>query len=254
MNAPTHTRSGARFAAFAIAGATLSWLVSAQEIAPVNDSAIRSFFVIDQLEYASNSAGSRKAPNTLYFNTTGWVGGDYNRIWVNTEGTKPDNGRLQDFDVQLLYGRLISPFWDVQAGIRYFDAGAGTPARGYGILGLQGLAPYRFEVQTAAFVSDHGDVSGRFELEYDLLLTQRWVLQPRFETNVALQKVKEQRIGSSINDVELGVRLRYEIRREFAPYVGVSWQDRYGGTAQFLRERGEAVGEWRLVAGLRLWF
>ena len=254
MNALTHNHSGERFAALAIVGATLSWVVHAQELAPVNDSAIRSSFVIDQLEYALYHSGSVKAPNTLYFNTTGWVGGDFNRFWVNAEGTKPDNGGLQDFDVQLLYGRLISPFWDVQAGFRYFDAGADTPSRGYAVLGLQGLAPYRFEVQTAAFVSDHGDVSGRFELEYDILLTQRWVLQPRFETNVALQEVKEQRIGSGINDVELGVRLRYEIRREFAPYVGVSWQNRYGGTAQFLRERGEAVGEWRLVAGLRLWF
>ena len=122
------------------------------------------------------------------------------------------------------------------------------------VFGVQGLAPYRFGVQAAAFVSERGKVSARAELEYELLLTQRWILQPRFATNFALQEVREQGVGRGVNDVELGLRLRYEIKREFAPYVGASWQNRYGGAARFARERGEDVGGWRLVAGVRMWF
>lgn len=154
----------------------------------------------------------------------------------------------------LQHGRLIAPFWDLQAGVRYAKPRPGAPARGYAVIGVQGLAPYRFEVQAAAFVSERGNISARAELEYELLLTQRWILQPRFASTVAFQEVKELGIGRGVNDVEVGLRLRYEITREFAPYVGAAWQTRYGGSAQFARERGEDPGGWRLVAGLRAWF
>lgn len=234
----------------------LSALASAEETAsPVEDSPIRSYFLFDQLEYTTTRyTGGSKGEDALRFNTIGWVGGDYNRLWLYTEGVKPKSGKLEDVDVQVLFGRLVAPFWDLQAGLRYYKPRSGAPARNYAVLGLQGLAPYRFGVQTAAFISERGDVSARAEVEYELLVSQRLILQPRLATNIALQEVKEQGIGRGLNDLELGLRMRYEIKREFAPYIGVSWQKLYGGTAQFARDRGEENHRWRLLAGVRVWF
>jgi copper resistance protein B len=229
-------------------------LARAQWGEPVEDSPIRSFVLIDQFEHSSARYAPRRGGDALRFNALGWIGGDYNRLWFNTEGTKPYSGKLEDFDVQVLYGRLVAPFWDLQAGLRYARPVSGAPSRNAAVFGIQGLAPYRYEVQAAAFVSERGEVSARAELEYELWLAQRWVLQPRFATNVAVQKVEAQGIGRGLNNVELGMRLRYEIKRELAPYVGVSWQSRYGGTAQLARERGESVGGWSVVVGARLWF
>lgn len=240
--------------------ALMTSLVSAEEtsqglLPPVEDSAIRSFLLIDQLEHTTTrlTDGDNNA-DALRFNTVGWIGGDYNRLWYYTEGTKVYDGKLEDVDVQLLYGRLIAPFWDIQAGLRYSKPLTDGPSRSHAVLGVQGLAPYRFEVQAATFLSERGDISARAELEYELLLTQRWILQPRLAINYAIQEVKNQGIGRGLNDLELGLRLRYEIKREIAPYVGVSWQSRYGGTADFARDRGEDVNGWSLVTGLRLWF
>ncbi len=248
-------RRAARPALCALACAMLPLFAQAQKIPPVEDSPIRSYFLIDQLEHTTTRyTGGSGSEDGLRFNTAGWIGGDYNRLWIYTEGTKPYNSKLEDVDVQLLYGRLIAPFWDLQAGVRYAKPRPDTPARGHAVLGIQGLAPYRFEVQGAVFVSERGEVSARAELEYELLLTQRWILQPRLATNVAFQEGKDQGIGSGLNDVEIGLRLRYEIKREFAPYLGISWQQRYGGTAQFAKDRGEDVAGWRLVAGVRVWF
>lgn len=256
MNHPSSTRRAPARTGALLACTLMTALADAQELPPpIEDSAIRGYLLIDQLEHTTTRyTGGKGSEDALRFNTAGWVGGDYNRLWVYTEGTKPYNGKLEDVDIQLLYGRLIAPFWDLQAGVRYAKPRPGAPARGYAVIGIQGLAPYRFGVQAAAFVSERGDVSARAELEYELLLTQRWILQPRFSTSVAFQEVKELGIGRGVNDVELGLRLRYEITREFAPYVGAAWQTQYGGSAQFARERGEDPGGWRLVAGIRAWF
>jgi copper resistance protein B len=211
---------------------------------------VDSLFQIDQLEYSLNKHGT----NALRFNALGWVGGDYNRLWVNTQGSRLNNGSLEDTDVQALYGRLVSPFWDLQAGLRYLYPRAEGSKRGTAVFGIQGLAPYWFDVQAAGFVSDRGELSGRAEVEYELLLTQRLVLQPRMETDVAVQQVKELGIGSGINSLELGLRLRYEIRREFAPYIGVSWQRQFGETAALARARGDDIRSLGLILGLRAWF
>ncbi len=255
MNRWSNTQRAVGRAGVLLACTMLTPLAEAQETSPVEDSPIRGYFLIDQLEHTTTRyTGGSGSEDALRFNTAGWIGGDYNRLWLYTEGTKPYHGKLEDVDVQVLYGRLVAPFWDLQAGVRYFKPRSGAPSRNAAVFGIQGLAPYRFGVQAAAFVSERGDVSGRTELEYELLLTQRWVLQPRFATNVALQEVSEQGIGRGVNDIELGLRLRYEIKREFAPYIGVSWQRSYGESARFARARGEDVEGWRLVAGIRAWF
>ena len=211
---------------------------------------VDSLIVIDQLEH-----GFTKGSDRLRFNGFGWVGGDYNRLWVNAEGNRTSTGSLDDADVQILYGRLIAPFWDLQGGVRYYQPLQNGPKRGSAVFGIQGLAPYKFEVQAAGFVSNRGEVSARVEIEYDLRVTQRLVAQPRFETNVAIQRVRELGIGRGLNDAELGLRIRYEIRREFAPYVGIVWTSKFGEAAEFARaERvGTSTRNLAFVLGVRFW-
>jgi copper resistance protein B len=226
--------------------ASLAWA----DEPPVHDNPVRTFILVDQLEYSFTEKGA----NTLRFNGAGWIGGDYHRLWVNAEGSRADNSLPEDTDVQALYGRLIAPFWDLQAGVRYFHPKTDASSRGSAVLGVQGLAPYWFEVQAAGFVSHRGEVSGRVELEYELLLMQRLILQPRLETNLAIQDVKELGIGHGVNDLDLGLRLRYEIKREFAPYVGLVWNSKFGETADFARSQREVVRSLGFVVGIRIWF
>ena len=229
----------------AVAALALTWSASA-----LGQERIDSYILVDQLEH-----GFTKGSDTLRFNGLGWAGGDYNRLWVNTQGNRTSDGSLADADVQVLYGRLIAPFWDLQGGVRYYQPLQNGPKRGAAVFGIQGLAPYRFEVQAAGFVSNRGEVSARIEIEYDIRLTQRLVAQPRFEANVALQRVKELGVGRGINDTELGMRVRYEIRREFAPYAGIVWNSKFGEAAEFARleRQGDPTRNLALVVGVRFW-
>ncbi len=207
------------------------------------------FALLDRLEYQSNEGSGQ-----LIWDGQGWYGGDYNKFWFKTEGERSlEGGGFGEVEVQGLYSRAIRPFWDVQVGVRQ-DIKPDNPSRTFGVIGIQGLAPYWFEVDAAAFISDDGDISARLEVEYDLLLTQRLIMQPRFETNIAIQDVALLGVGSGVNDVELGLRLRYEIKREFAPYVGVNWSRKLGETADFARANFEDPGSASLVAGIRFWF
>lgn len=211
------------------------------------DDQIFTFFQAEQLEYRF-----KDGKDSLNWDAQGWIGEDYNKLWIKTEGEKVFGGRLEEAEVQVLYSRLIHPFWDIQVGGRY-DARP-QPQRGFGVIGLQGLAPYFFEVDAAGFVSHEGDVSARLKAEYELLLTQKLILQPSAEFNLAAQQVEKLGIGSGLTDVELGLRLRYEFVREFAPYVGVSWERKIGKTADFARDEGEDVDALSLVTGVRFWF
>lgn len=216
---------------------------------PVHDSPIRMFVLADQLEHSF--AEGRDA---LRLNALSWVGGDYNKLWMNVEGEMPYGQTPRDVDIQALYGRLISPFWDLQAGIRYLRPFSEGPGRATAGVALQGLAPYWFESQVGVYVSPKGEVLGLIELEYDMLLTQRLIAQPRFHTNLSAQQITELGIGRWISDVELGLRLRYEIMREFAPYLGVSWRTAVMDTADVLRALNREVAELNLLAGIRLWY
>ena len=230
----------------------LALLVGSPARAQVADNEIFTSVIADQLEYRAN-----EGVNTFRWDVQGWLGTDYNKLWVKTEGEQRlsrDHGG--DAEVQALYSRLISPFWDFQVGVRYDKVyGAGPdPSRAFAVIGVQGLAPYLFELEPALFVSEDGDVSARITGTYDLLVTQRLVAQPRFETNIAAQEVKKFEVGSGINDVSLGLRLRYEIKREFAPYIGVSWQRKLGNTADLARAEGTGIDNLSFVAGVQLWF
>ena len=206
------------------------------------------FLQADRLEVQSN-----EGRGLSLFEAQGWVGGDYQRFWFKTEGEYAEGGELEEAEIQGLYSKAISPFFDFQAGVRQ-DLAPGT-RRTFGVVGVQGLAPYWFEIDAALFVSHEGDVSARFESEYDLRLTQRLIFQQRAELNFAVQDVEALAIGSGLSTVELGGRLRYELKREFAPYVGISWTRAVGRTADYWRREGTgSPNSASLVAGLRLWF
>ena len=153
--------------------------------------------------------------------------------------------------MQALWSRAISPFWDLQAGVRYDLEPKG---RTHAAIGVQGLAPYWFEVDAAAFISHKGDITARTEVEYDLLLTQRLILQPRAEIEASAQDIEEIGIASGLTGFDLGLRLRYEIEREFAPYLGVEWQKALGGTADLTEAEGGDSDKIAIIAGVRAWF
>lgn len=180
-----------------------------------------------------------------------WYGRDYDRAVLKAEGER-DGGRLQDARTELLWGHAMATYWDAQLGVRY-DGGA-QAGRKWLAFGVQGLAPYWFEVEAAAYVGEEGRSALRLEAEYELLLTQRLVLQPRVEANFYGKSDPQRELGSGLSDAAAGLRLRYEIRREFAPYVGVEWTGKYGGTADHARAAGERTRDTRLVAGVRFWF
>jgi copper resistance protein B len=182
----------------------------------------------------------------------GWFGGDVDRLVVKSEGSGGFGEGLDDAEVLALYSRAIGPYFNMQAGVRYDIAP--NPSRTYATVGFEGLAPYWFEVEGALFLSDKGDVLARVEGYYDQRITQKLILQPRAELSLAAQDVPENGIGSGLSDVELGLRLRYEIAKEFAPYVGVSWDRKIGDTADFARTAGEEASSTNLVLGVRAWF
>ncbi len=218
---------------------------------PVNDTALQTFLLFDLFEFqhGANVDAAR-------WDVLGWVGGDTERIWFKSEGRYNGILRAGEMDVQVLYGRLISPFVDFQAGFRYeqqlsWDNGLGRPQA---VVGVQGLVPYGMELEASIFVSQNGDVSGRATLAQDFLLTQRLILQPRFEINAAVQSAAQYGVGAGVNDIEVGLRLRYEILREVAPYVGISWLKSFGETANLRSAAGENTSVFQLVAGIRMWF
>ena len=208
----------------------------------VPDNAVHFFVLFDQLEWQRVEAGGG-----LTWDTTGWVGRDRDRVWFRTEGQAEDGG-LGVAEAHLFYGRAVARWWDVVVGLRQdFRPG---PAQSWLAVGIQGLAPYWFDVEATAYLGAGGHTAARLEAEYELLFTNRLVLQPLVEVNLYGKTNAERGIGAGVSSFEAGVRIRYELRREFAPYLGLTWHRRFGETAGF----AETTGGRRFVAGLRLWF
>ncbi len=182
----------------------------------------------------------------------GWFGGDINRIVVKTEGEGDVRGPLETAEVQALYSRAIGPWWNLQTGVRH-DIRP-DPQRTYATIGIEGLAPYWFKAAGALFLSNKGELRGRFEGFYDQRITQRLILQPRAEIDASAQSIPEIGVGAGLTDVELGLRLRYEFAREFAPYVGVEWAGKIGETARLARDAGDRNSGTSFVVGIRFWF
>lgn len=215
----------------------------------MEDDPLLAKLLVDKLELRS-ADGS----NPVVWEADFWVGKDLNKLWFKTEGEFRDE-KFESIEVQALYDRAIAPNWDLQAGVRrdmYQEPG--KPDRNWFALGVMGLAPYEFDINTALFIGDEGRTSLRFEAEYEFLLTQRLILVPDLEVDFYGKDDPATKTGSGLSKSELGLRLRYEIRREFAPYIGVNWEKSYGKTADYAKEEGKDFDDVQFVMGVRHWF
>jgi copper resistance protein B len=212
----------------------------------VHDRALNYFVLFDQLEW--QAAAGAKGVN---IDSRGWIGRDRDRLWFRAEGDG-EGGRVGEAQTHVLYGRQFARYWDLVGGIRQdFRPG---PAQTWAAFGVQGLAPYWFDIEATGYVGASGRTHARFEVEYELLFTNRLVLQPLFEAELVGKSDPERGVGAGLSTTDLGFRLRYEIKREFAPYLGITWSNKWGKTADFAAAAGESTGGARFVTGLRLWF
>lgn len=212
----------------------------------VHDDAIFTYVLFDQLEWQTDGGLSG-----LSWDNKGWIGWDVNRFWFRTEGEGED-GDLDTAQAHALYGRAIARWWDLVVGVRQ-DIRPG-PAQTWAAVGIQGLAPYWFEVEATAYVGESGRTHFRVETEYELLFTNRLILQPLVELEIYGKSDPERGIGAGLSTAEAGVRLRYEFRRELAPYVGVTWNRKFFGTADFAEAKGQDTRGTRFTMGVRVWF
>lgn len=215
---------------------------------PVEDNPVIPFFIGDRLEYRDVANGD----DNQVWDVQGWIGTDWNKFWFKSQGEDTINGGTDAAEWQGLYARLVAPFWYTQVGLRYDPRP--LQERTFAVFALQGLVPYGYDIEASTFLSDEGDVSLRLEAEQDVLFTQRLILQPRVETEFAVQDVPAAGVGQGFNRIEFGLRLRYEIKREFAPYIGVAWQRALGDTADLAAAAGQDIESTAVVAGLRLWY
>ena len=218
---------------------------------PVADSESYTYTLLDLLEYQR----LRGNINVFRWSVLGWRGGDVQRFWFKSEGEQYSSSRIGgEADVQALYGRAISPYFDLQAGLRYEEHFEQKNAgRVFAVLALQGLAPYRFDFEPELFLSNKGKFSARVTASTDLLVTQRLIVQPRIETNLSFQRDRSFGVDPGFNDAEVGLRVRCEIRREFAPYAGISFRQDFGTTAARTVREGGISNQLQFVFGIRVW-
>ena len=213
---------------------------------PVHDNSIQHYTLVDRLETWNSDQGG-----ALEWDIQNWNGTDLNRLWLRSEGVRV-GGRTEDADLEVLYGRSVATWWDVVAGIRHdFKAGG---SQDFAAIGVMGVAPYKFDVEATAYVGQSGQTAARVEVEYETLLTNKLILQPRVEANFYGRDDARRGIGSGLSTLEAGLRLRYEFTRRFAPYVGVVREQAFGDTARYRRDEGTDSNDTRLVAGIRIWF
>ena len=242
---PAEAGTGPALAADAIWGAAAMG-ASREELRDEQGGQDFLWFMADRAELRA-----RQGRDGYLWDLQGYYGGDIDKLWVKSEGEGAFGEPVEQAELQALWSHAIGPFFDAQLGVRQDFAG---PDRTHLVAGVQGLAPYLFEVDAAAFLSTKGDLTARVEVELDQRITQRLILQPRAEVNLAAQNVPELGIGGGLDTVELGLRLRYEIVREFAPYIGIAQEWRTGGSRDFVRARGDDPSVTSFVAGVRMWF
>lgn len=222
---------------------------------PVPDDKLYAFTLFEQLEY--RVATDHKTADHLGWEVQGWIGGDFNKFWWKNEGKAVFDGSDEgEMETDLLYSRLITPFWDFQVGVQYANEWRedNNEDRWSGAIALQGLAPYKFEIDNSLYISEDGDITLEIEAEYDLRITQRLVLQPRAEMGFAFQDIPERSLGAGMTDVTLDLRLRYEIKREFAPYFGLRSRFLVGETDNIAEANGEDSEQLFFLAGFRFAF
>lgn len=227
--------------------AFLGYVISTSLFAAgMEDDPIVTKVMIDQLEKRITDG-----EDPLVLEATVSIGKDLNKFVIKAD-VEQVNNETEELELQALYSRAVAPFWDFQIGVRQDQKP--KPTRDWLAVGFQGVAPYWFEIDTALFIGESGQVGLRFQAEYEWMLTQRWVLSPEVEVNLHTKDDEVVGTGSGLSDSQVGLRLRYEIKREFAPYIGVNWNKKYGNTATFARNDGEKVSDTQFVVGVRAWF
>lgn len=213
---------------------------------PVHDDTVQHYLLFNRLEGFDADEGRGQA-----WEGQAWIGTDLDKLWLRSEGER-FAGDTGSADLEVLYGRAVSPWWALVAGVRHdFKPGASQDFLAFGV---QGLAPYKFEVEATAYIGKSGQSALRLEAEYETLLTNRLILQPLVELEAYGKDDAGRGIGSGLSSAEAGLRLRYEIVRQFAPYVGIVREWTFGRTGDFREDAGEAPHETRFVAGIRFWF
>lgn len=205
-----------------------------------------SKLMFDALEVGRNKEGT----NTLTLEADAWLGYDLHKLWLKTD-LEMSGGKLDEGELQALYSRGISPYWDLQAGVRKDFKPVG---REWALIGLKGTAPYLFDVDTSIAVGKGGQVNARFNAEYELMLTQKAFLAPELDLSFYGKDDAEAGVGSGLSQASFGFKLGYEVKREFAPYIGVRWAKKFGDTADYARAEGEDVSDTQLVLGIEAWF
>jgi copper resistance protein B len=206
--------------------------------------------VFHALRLEIDAGESRENESVAIWDLDGWIGGDTHKLWLKSEGTVSDH-ETENSEAWALYSYNADTFWDLQAGVRYDNRPASV---GYFVAGATGMLPFFIDTEVHTFVSDEGDVSARLHIERDWLLTQKFIAQPYFEMNAFAQEVKALEVGSGLSDTKLGLQLRYEITRKFAPYIAVEYERLYGDTADYANQRGEDSGDSTIKTGVRLLF
>ena len=229
-----------------IISALIGFALSGSLYAMGEDDPIVTKVMIDQLETRITDGDD---PTVL--EGTLWIGKDLNKFVVKAD-VEQVKGETEELELQALYSRAIDPYWDFQVGVRQDQKP--TPERNWLALGFMGLAPYWFEVDSTLFIGESDQVGLRLSAEYEWMITQRWVLSPEVEVNIHSKDDEATGTGSGLSDSQIGLRLRYEIRREFAPYIGVNWNKKYGNTATFAKNEGGTVDDTQVVVGVRAWF
>jgi len=226
--------------------AAMSGVRQGGAVQPVMDQELFAHLIFNQLE------GRWNGSNTEFrWEGQGWVGTDYDKLWIKSEGTLQSGGVLDDGQHQFLYGRAITTYFDLQGGLRSdIDS---RPTRNWAAFGIQGLAPHFFDLEVTGFVSVQGHLAAKLEASYDLLLTQRLILQPQIELDIYSKADPVRLVGAGFSDIDTGLRLRYEFNRKFAPYLGVVYEGKFGQTASYAKRAGESTGDFRFVFGLRIW-
>jgi copper resistance protein B len=226
---------------------TMPGMSKGATMAPVMDNGIYAHALLDQFE--GRVGGGQ---NAFRWEGQGWIGTDYDKIWLKSEGFARGKGGVEDGRHELLYDRAISTFVDLQAGVRTdWDSGTG---RTWAAFGVQGLAPLFFDYEATGYLSDSGHAALRLAASYDLLIAQRLILQPEAEINFYSKADHGRKVGTGLSDIDAGLRLRYEISRKFAPYIGVAYVGRFGQTASFARQDGEGATAVQFLVGIRSWF
>ncbi|MDH5178287.1 MAG: copper resistance protein B [Gammaproteobacteria bacterium] len=224
----------------------LGLLLPLNAFAAGGDDPLLTMVKVDQLETRNSDEGTETVLDGHL-----WIGYDLHKLWIKTE-VEQFEGETEAAELQALYSRAVAPYWDLQIGVRR-DIRP-EPKQDWLVVGFEGLAPYFFETDIALFIGEEGRTAARLEMEYEFMFTQRLVLSPEIEINFSGKDEPARGIGDGLTDIEFGLRLRYEIRREFAPYIGINWSGKFGKTADYAKAAAEETSKTQLVAGIRFWF